>query len=97
MWVLATVFTVIGSSVNLLFSLRYPSIFVNAIIAQLLSHPAGRAWHKWMPYNVRFLGMRIPLNIESEWNVKEHACVFMAANVSFGYVYTGSVGRRPVC
>ena len=44
MWILALIFALLGSSANLFFSLRYPSVTVNPIIALIVVHPVGRAW-----------------------------------------------------
>lgn len=39
-----TIFALVGSSSNLFFSLRYPSVNINPIIALILVHPLGRIW-----------------------------------------------------
>jgi hypothetical protein len=44
MWTLSVLFAILGSSLNLFFSLRYPSISISPILALLLSHPLGLFW-----------------------------------------------------
>jgi OPT oligopeptide transporter protein len=44
MWTLSILFAILGSSFNLFFSLRYPSISISPILALLLSHPLGLFW-----------------------------------------------------
>jgi OPT family oligopeptide transporter len=44
MWILSIFFAIIGSSTNLFFSLRYPSVYITPVIALLLVHPLGLLW-----------------------------------------------------
>ncbi|BFZ53904.1 hypothetical protein PYCC9005_000935 [Savitreella phatthalungensis] len=89
MWVISTLFVVTGSAVNLFFSMRFPSIAITALLAQLLAHPIGLAWTRLVP-EWRIAG--IQLNDKSQpWNVKEHTCVFAAANVSFAFAFATDV------
>lgn len=44
MWTLSTIFAILGSSTNLFFSLRYPSVAISPVIALLLVHPLGHLW-----------------------------------------------------
>ncbi|KAF5554864.1 sexual differentiation process isp4 [Fusarium mexicanum] len=44
MWCLSVIFAVLGSSTNLFFSLRYPSVAITPVIALLLVHPLGHLW-----------------------------------------------------
>lgn len=44
MWCLSVLFSILGSSTNLFFSLRYPSVAITPVIALLLVHPLGRLW-----------------------------------------------------
>src|SRR5277367_712180 len=75
MWTIAMVFTTIGSGINILLSLRRPSIGISAIVAQLLSYPVGKAWEKFMPkWELRVFGRTIHLN-PAPFNIKEHALI----------------------
>ncbi|KAH6996142.1 OPT oligopeptide transporter protein-domain-containing protein [Ilyonectria sp. MPI-CAGE-AT-0026] len=44
MWCLSVIFSILGSSTNLFFSLRYPSVAITPVIALLLVHPLGHLW-----------------------------------------------------
>ncbi|EGX90343.1 Oligopeptide transporter OPT [Cordyceps militaris CM01] len=44
MWCLSFLFSILGSSTNLFFSLRYPSVAITPVIALLLVHPLGLFW-----------------------------------------------------
>ena len=123
MWTLSLLFVVLGSSTNLFFSLRYPSVFVSPIIALLLAHPLGLLWDKTFkrfddPKEVFVDGCRqlsasdavydadggfgtssgskgrnLRLWLaQGAWNEKEHCCVFICSNVSFGFAFATDVG-----
>ncbi|BFZ59201.1 hypothetical protein YB2330_000205 [Saitoella coloradoensis] len=98
MWAIAILFTLLGSASNMFFSLRYPSIALSALIAQLLAHPLGKAWAAYMPHTSIPFGIPgtrlcawVKLNDERDWSAKEAACVFVAGNVSFGWAYATDV------
>jgi OPT family oligopeptide transporter len=82
-WVLGMILATIGSALNLLFSLRNPSIQITSIVAQLVSYPLGLLWEKIMP-NRQFntFGLKWNLN-PGPFNMKEHALIVIMANVSF--------------
>lgn len=76
--------TTVGSGLNILFSLRSPSITITSIVAQLVAYPIGCGWAKVFP-NKEFktFGVRWNLN-PGPFNLKEHALITIMANVSFG-------------
>jgi hypothetical protein len=120
MWILSIIFAIFGSSTNLFFSLRYPSVSITPVIALLIVHPLGLVWdtllkceddpdeifvngtlerfearrsdgslptlklHKW----TRRLRLWLA---QGKWNEKEHCCVFIASNVSFGFAFATDV------
>jgi hypothetical protein len=105
MWTLSLLFTLVGSATNLFFSLRYPSISITPVIALLLAHPLGKLWDQVFPCEdgddadgtdrgkpgagrlgklARWLG-------QGRWNRKEHACVYISSNVSFGFAFATDV------
>lgn len=101
MWTLSMLFTLVGSATNLFFSLRYPSISITPVIALLLAHPLGKLWDQVFPGKdaddevdnpsagrlgkfARWLG-------QGKWNRKEHACVYISSNVSFGFAFATDV------
>ncbi|KAF8901367.1 OPT oligopeptide transporter [Gymnopilus junonius] len=58
-WVIGILWSILIPGLNQFFYLRYPSVGIGGIVAQLLSFPLGRAWASCVP-NVTFFG--IPLN-----------------------------------
>lgn len=93
-------FSLVGSATNLLFSLRYPSVSITPVIALLLAHPLGKLWDhvfheddatgvvksergRWGRFKM-WLG-------QGRWNQKEHSCVYISSNVSFGFAFATDV------
>jgi hypothetical protein len=127
MWVLSMLFAIFGSSTNLFFSLRYPSVSITPVIALLVVHPIGLLWDRTLKrdddpkhtfVNGFVQGSRAaselpsdPLIVRSssgtlkeswtrrlrlwlaqgQWNEKEHCCVFISSNVSFGFAFATDV------
>lgn len=124
MWTLSVLFSILGSSTNLFFSLRYPSVSITPVIALLLVHPLGLLWDVFLkrrddPSEVfvdgvltdgprpgtssseehpvlrssprgRLGRLRLWLS-QGRWNEKEHACVYVSSNVSFGFAFATDV------
>lgn len=83
-WVIGLVFVVLQSFVNQLFSVRQPSIRLQAPVIQLLSFPLGKAWEKWMPTGeFAAFGSTHRLN-PGRFNQKEHMLISIMANVAAG-------------
>jgi len=124
MWILSTLFSFLGSSTNLFFSLRYPSVAITPVIALLLVHPLGLLWdfflkrgddppeeyvdgfrseNVWIasptaesphivPWERRGPLDRLRLWLaQGRWNEKEHSCVYVSSNVSFGFAFATDV------
>ncbi|PBP19954.1 OPT oligopeptide transporter [Diplocarpon rosae] len=114
MWVLSLLFAVLGSSTNLFFSLRYPSVAITPVIALLLVHPLGLLWDRILkrrddPGEEFIDGVRTSTNHEitqhtkgrlrrlrlwlgqGSWNEKEHSCVYISSNISFGFAFATDV------
>ncbi|KAI5865062.1 OPT-domain-containing protein [Durotheca rogersii] len=122
MWILSTLFSILGSSTNLFFSLRYPSVSITPVIALLLVHPLGLLWDYFLkrpddPPEEFVAGVRIaspvpppgdfqaPLPLrersrsrrlrlwlaQGRWNEKEHSCVYVSSNVSFGFAFATDI------
>lgn len=117
MWTLSLLFAILGSSTNLFFSLRYPSVSITPVIALLLVHPLGLIWDQLLkrrddPDEEFIDGSRKPsihANHEDSvqkpagrtrfrlwlaqgrWNEKEHSCVYISSNVSFGFAFATDV------
>jgi OPT family oligopeptide transporter len=123
MWALSILFSILGSSTNLFFSLRYPSVAITPVIALLMVHPLGLLWDYLLkrsddPPEEYVDGFRsdnastastehrthiVPLERRSRldrarlwlaqgrWNEKEHSCVYVSSNVSFGFAFATDV------
>jgi hypothetical protein len=116
MWCLSIIFAIAGSSTNLFFSLRYPSVSLTPIIALLLVHPLGLLWDQILkrrddPDEIFLDGCRQKASYTSltlqdkaswkrrlrlwlaqgRWNEKEHCCVYVSSNVSFGFAFATDV------
>jgi hypothetical protein len=110
MWILSILFAIAGSSTNLFFSLRYPSVSLTPIIALLLVHPIGLFWDRLLkrhddPEEIFINGClqkssrshfswrrRFRLWLaKGRWNEKEHCCVYVSSNVSFGFAFATDV------
>lgn len=71
-YVIALVWTFIGSIINNFFVHRLPSISLSLHTVQLLLLPSGKLWEKCFPYNkkIRLFGKEINLN-PGPWTYKE--------------------------
>lgn len=101
MWTLSILFSLLGSSTNLFFSLRYPSISITPVIALLLAHPLGKLWDQVFPerddlHSTEKDGWRKLRQWlgQGRWNRKEHSCVYISSNVSFGFAFATDVTPR---
>ena len=82
-WILGMTFVTIGSGLNMLFSLRNPTISLTSIVAQLCSYPIGRLMARTLPtHQFNFFGLKWTLN-PGPFNKKEHTLITIMANVSF--------------
>jgi hypothetical protein len=81
-WTIGLFFVVLQSFVNQLFSVRQPTIRLQAPVIQLLSFPLGKAWEKWLPVGeFTLFGEKLQLN-PGNFNQKEHMLISIMANVS---------------
>jgi hypothetical protein len=121
MWFLSIIFAIAGSSTNLFFSLRYPSVSLTPIIALLLVHPLGLLWDQIFkrhddPEETFMNGCLLKSTYSShtsqhktswkrrfrlwlaqgQWNEKEHCCVYVSSNVSFGFAFATDVSTPRV-
>ncbi|TAQ84477.1 hypothetical protein B7494_g7199 [Chlorociboria aeruginascens] len=87
MWILGFAFTMIGSGINQFFSLRYPSVHIVALVAELLAYPFGILLAKTIPLYTIELGRlgKWCLNPDRHFNIKEHTLITIMSNVSFGF------------
>jgi hypothetical protein len=97
----------IGSGVNMLFSLRAPSVTITTYVIQLIAYPIGLGWDLVMPdKEFKVLGLKFNLR-PGRFNFKEHVVIVVMSNVStrraipFPHSTNENVGcirrRRLVC
>ncbi|KAK4698969.1 hypothetical protein P7C70_g7300, partial [Phenoliferia sp. Uapishka_3] len=86
LWVLLTVFVIVFAGVNQFFSLRYPSISVGYVVAQLLVFPIGKGWEKLPTWRIRFRGHSFRLN-PGKFKIKEHAVITICINLTGSTAY----------
>lgn len=76
--------TTIFSGLNMLFSLRSPSIIISSIVAQLVAYPIGVGWAKVMPdRQLSLFGLKFNLS-PGPFNFKEHGLIVLMANAAYG-------------
>jgi len=86
---LGMMFVTLGSGLNVLFSLREPSISIGSLVAQLCCYPMGVFMAKVLPKRqFNFFGYKWSLN-PGPFNKKEHALITIMANVTF----SGGAGK----
>jgi OPT family oligopeptide transporter len=104
-WFLGMIFTVLVSALNQFFSMRYPSVAITALVAQLLALPAGKACERIFPTRYYTLTLpAVPLFNGGAWtkqyrfsfnpgpfNVKEHCLITVMANVVAGGAYATDI------
>ena len=83
-WVIGMILTTIFSGMNMLFSLRQPSIIITSYVAQLVAYPMGVGWAYVMP-NHEFRMGRFSFNLNpGPFNFKEHGLIVLMANAAYG-------------
>lgn len=83
-WAIGMIMTTIGSALNMLFSMRSPSITITSIVAQLVAYPIGVLWAMVFPdREFHILGCRFNLS-PGPFNYKEHALIVLMANAAYG-------------
>jgi OPT family oligopeptide transporter len=87
MWLLGFIFTILGSGINQFFSLRYPSVHIVSLVAELLAYPCGVFLARMLPLYTLDLGWlgKWCVNPDRHFNIKEHAVITIMSNVSFGF------------
>ncbi|KAF4626165.1 hypothetical protein G7Y89_g11996 [Cudoniella acicularis] len=90
-WVIGMLWTTIGSAINMLFSLRNPSISLIPVVTLLLSYPFGVGWSYVMPkHKFKTFGYTWSLN-PGPFNMKEHTLIVIMSNASFGGTFAYSL------
>lgn len=81
-WVIGMILCTIGSGVNMIFSLRNPSITITTYVVQLVAYPLGLGWDLIMPDREwNLFGLKFNLK-PGKFNYKEHVVIVAMSNVS---------------
>ncbi|KAM6495187.1 small oligopeptide transporter [Amanita muscaria] len=86
-WVLGIFWAILLPGMNQFFYLRYPSVTLGGLAAQLLVFPVGRAWARFCP-NVMVFGIEVN---PGPFNIKEHVLVTIMATVGAPYAYATDI------
>ncbi|KAI0024769.1 OPT oligopeptide transporter protein-domain-containing protein [Xylariomycetidae sp. FL0641] len=90
-WTIGLSLTLVGASMNTVFSLRQPSIRLGPLVAQIIAWLLGRAWDAVVPAKqLRILGWTCDLK-PGPFNIKEHAIIVIMASVSFTVAYATDI------
>jgi OPT family small oligopeptide transporter len=83
-WVIGLILCSLGSGVNMLFSLRNPSVSINTYMIQLIAYPIALAWDMIMPDRVwNVFGLKFNLR-PGKFNYKEHVVIVAMSNAAYG-------------
>ena len=81
-WTIGMFMATLGAAINMLLTLRAPSIFITSFVAQLMAYPIGVAW-TWIMPDREFKTFGLKWNLSpGPFNVKEHTLITVMANVS---------------
>lgn len=84
-WVLGTIFAILGTGIDQFFSLRYPGLSIYSYLIQFLSFPCGLLMAKVLPTARVPLGPLGSFTLNpGPFNQKEHMLITIMANVAFG-------------
>ncbi|KJR86061.1 oligopeptide transporter [Sporothrix schenckii 1099-18] len=85
-WTLTTIFVMLFAGVNQFFSLRYPSLTIGYVVAQLLVFPVGRAWENLPRWRLPLGRLSFDIN-PGRFTIKEHALIVICVNISASVAY----------
>ncbi|KAI0965006.1 OPT family small oligopeptide transporter [Xylaria arbuscula] len=83
-WVIGLILCTVGSAVNMLFSLRNPTITITTYVIQLIAYPIGLGWDLIFPDRVfEIMGVRFNFK-PGKFNIKEHVVIVAMSNAAYG-------------
>lgn len=89
-WSLTFIFVVVFSGVNQFFSLRYPSLSIGFIVAQVVSFPIGKALARLPDYKPSFLPEFFRLN-PGPYSKQEHALLTIVVSLTSSTSYAMNI------
>lgn len=101
-WVLTTIFVLVFAGVNQFFSLRYPSLTIGFVVAQLVSYPIGVALShlpQWQPFRRSTDSIEEHANSWRSWfdlnpgpfSLKEHAILTICVSLTSSSAYAMNI------
>ncbi|KAI1320431.1 small oligopeptide transporter [Xylariaceae sp. FL0255] len=83
-WTIGLILCTVGSGVNMLFSLRNPTVTVTTYVIQLVAYPIGLLWDLVFPDRV-FSVFGVKFNFKpGKFNFKEHVIIVVMSNAAYG-------------
>ncbi|KAF3064003.1 Sexual differentiation process protein isp4 [Daldinia childiae] len=83
-WVIGLILCTLGSAVNMLFSLKNPTIQITTYVIQLVAYPIGLGWDLIFP-DRQFNIWGIKFNFKpGKFNFKEHVIIVAMSNAAYG-------------
>ncbi|XDG07923.1 hypothetical protein ABKA04_007538 [Annulohypoxylon sp. FPYF3050] len=83
-WVIGLILCTVGSAVNMLFSLKNPTIQITTYVIQLVSYPIGLGWDLVFP-DRQFSIAGVKFNFKpGKFNFKEHVVIVVMSNAAYG-------------
>jgi len=86
-WVLGCIMAVVIPGMNQFFYMRFPSVAISQIVAQLIAFPLGRLWVRLLP-DVRICGYELN---PGPFSIKEHVLVTIMATVGATTAYATDI------
>ncbi|KAG6916275.1 hypothetical protein DXG01_007561 [Tephrocybe rancida] len=86
-WFLGLCWAILIPGMNQFFYLRYPSVAIGGLVAQLLAFPLGRLWARFFP-NKTIFGIEIN---PGPFSIKEHVLVTIMATVGAQSAYATDI------
>jgi len=92
-WAIGMLLCTVGSAVNMLLSLRNPSISLTTFVIQLIAYPLGLLWDLIFPDRVWNIG-GIKFNLKpGPFNFKEHVIIVIMSNVMCCHLARSKAGH----
>ncbi|ODV80917.1 OPT superfamily oligopeptide transporter [Suhomyces tanzawaensis NRRL Y-17324] len=88
-WFMVTVFVIVFAGVNQFFSLRYPSISISYVVAQIISFPIGKALAK-LP-DIRFKHAPFFNLNPAPFGIQEHALLTIIVSLTASSAYAMNI------
>ncbi|KIK98331.1 hypothetical protein PAXRUDRAFT_31250 [Paxillus rubicundulus Ve08.2h10] len=90
-WFLGLFYTIVISAMNQFFSMRYPSVIITGVVAQLTALPLGKGLERILPTTrFRVFGYTWSFN-PGPFNMKEHVLITVMANVVVNGAYATDI------